>query len=70
MVNLLLDFLGNQYPDSIFCYLLQHIWISFDVYWNQSDRIVYVDWGGRTDIGKANSASEAMVKAEAWLYNK
>jgi hypothetical protein len=43
---------------------------SFDVYWNQSDRIVYVDWGGRTDIGKANSASEAMVKAEAWLYNK
>lgn len=43
---------------------------SYQVYWNPSDRSVYVGWGGKTDIGKASSASEAMTKAEAWLYNK
>lgn len=43
---------------------------SFDVFWNPSDRAVYVGWGGRTNIGKASSAGEAMRKAEAWLYDK
>ena len=43
---------------------------SFDVFWNPSDREVYVGWGGRTSIGKAGSAGEAMRKAEAWLYDK
>jgi hypothetical protein len=43
---------------------------SYDVFWDSSDRIVYVGWGGKTNVGKANSASEAMNKAEAWLYDK
>ena len=43
---------------------------SFDVYWDQSDKTVYVDWGGKTNIGTASSAREAMTKAEAWLYAK
>jgi hypothetical protein len=43
---------------------------SFDIYWDQSDRSVYVDCYGKTYIGTAYSASEAMTKAEAWLYAK
>ena len=43
---------------------------NFEVKWNQSDKEVYVSWGGWTSIGKASSANEAMNKAEAWLYNK
>ena len=43
---------------------------NIEVFWNQSDKEVYVGWAGRTSIGKANSANEAMNKAEAWLYNK
>ena len=43
---------------------------SFDVFWNPSGGEVYVGWGGKTNIGKAGSAGEAMRKAEAWLYDK
>ena len=42
----------------------------FDVFWNSSDRAVYVGWGGKTNVGKAGSAGDAMRKAEAWLYDK
>jgi len=43
---------------------------SYEVKWDQSSKEVYVSWGGWTRVGKAYSASEAMSKAEAWLYNK
>lgn len=43
---------------------------SFDVKWDQSSRDVYVSWAGWSNIGEANSASAAMNKAEAWLYDK
>ncbi|HPS30949.1 MAG TPA: hypothetical protein PLZ43_11885 [bacterium] len=43
---------------------------TFEVKWDQGDKNIYVAWAGWTKIGQAGSASEAMVKAEAWLYNK
>jgi len=43
---------------------------TYTVKWDQSSKDVYVSWGGWSNIGKANSAGEAMTKAEAWLYNK
>ena len=43
---------------------------SYEVKWDHSSRDVYVSYAGWTDVGKASSASEAMRKAEAWLYNK
>lgn len=43
---------------------------SYEVFWNPADRNAYVGWGGRTNVGKASSASEAMNKAEAFLYDK
>ena len=43
---------------------------SYEVKWNQSDRNVYVSWGGWTKVGQSSSARDAMIKAEAWLYNK
>lgn len=43
---------------------------SYEVFWNHADKRVYVGYAGKTGIGKAASASEAMRKAEAWLYNK
>jgi len=43
---------------------------TFEVKWNSSDKTVYVNNYGWTNIGKATSASEAMTKAEAWAYNK
>ena len=43
---------------------------SFEVKWDESDRNVYVSWGGWTKVGTTSSAGDAMRKAEAWLYNK
>ena len=43
---------------------------SYDVYWDKSSNEAYVDKGGRTYIGKAHSAGEAMDIAEAWLHDK
>lgn len=39
---------------------------SYEVKWDQSDKNVYVAWGGWTKVGKAYSAGEAMTKVEAW----
>lgn len=43
---------------------------SYEVKWDPVGKDVYVSWGGWKHIGKASSVSEAMRKAEAWLYNK
>ena len=43
---------------------------SYDVFWDGSGKEVYVSYAGKTGVGKASSAGEAMRKAEAWLYNK
>jgi len=42
----------------------------YDVKWDQLSHDIYVSWGGWAHIGKAASATEAMIKAEAWLSNK
>lgn len=42
----------------------------FEVAWNKYSGEIYVSWAGWTYVGKAYSASDAMTKAEAWLYNK
>lgn len=43
---------------------------TYEVKWIPSSREVYVSYGGWTACGTASSASEAMRKAEAFLYNK
>lgn len=43
---------------------------SIGVHWDSHSKEVYVEYAGRSYVGHANSASEAMTKAEAWLYNK
>ncbi|MGB5107232.1 MAG: hypothetical protein WBP29_07885 [Candidatus Zixiibacteriota bacterium] len=43
---------------------------SYEVKWDQSSHDIYVSWAGWSHVGKANSSGEAMVKAEAWLYDK
>lgn len=43
---------------------------SYEVKWDSASRDVYVSYAGWTSCGTANSASEAMKKAEAFLYNK
>ena len=43
---------------------------SYEVKWDQHGKEVYVSYAGWSRVGRANSAGEAMTKAEAWLYNK
>jgi len=43
---------------------------TYVVYWDSSSKEVYVGYAGRTHIGKASSAQEAMHKGEAWVYDK
>jgi hypothetical protein len=43
---------------------------SVEVRWDSVSKEVYVAYAGTTYIGKAESASQAMSKAEAWLYDK
>ena len=43
---------------------------SYEVKWNPATKDVYVGYAGWTHVGKASSASEAMHKAEGYLYNK
>ena len=43
---------------------------SYEVKWDSLSKEVYVAYSGWTQCGKAQSASEAMNKAEAFLYNK
>jgi hypothetical protein len=42
----------------------------YEVKWDQSSKDVYVSYAGWTRVGEASSASDAMNKAEAWLYDK
>lgn len=42
---------------------------SYEVKWDEVSKDVYVSYGGWSYVGKASSAREAMIKAEAWLYN-
>jgi hypothetical protein len=42
----------------------------YHVFWDPSDKTVYVDYAGKTNVGKASSTSEAMNKVEAWLFDK
>ena len=41
-----------------------------EVWWDSASKDIYVAYAGKTHIGKAESAGDAMRKAEAWLYNK
>ena len=43
----------------------------YEVRWDSSNKEIYIDgpWG-RAFVDKANSAGEAMRKAEAWAYSK
>jgi hypothetical protein len=43
---------------------------SYEVKWDSSSKDVYVSYAGWTHVGEASSASDAMNKAEAWLYDK
>jgi len=43
---------------------------SYEVKWSSTSKEVYVDYAGWSYVGHAQSAKEAMIKAEAWLYNK
>jgi hypothetical protein len=43
---------------------------SYEVKWDHSCHEVYVSYSGWASCGKASSASEAMRKAEAFLYDK
>jgi hypothetical protein len=43
---------------------------SVEVKWDPTSKDVYVAYAGWSNIGKADSASQAMNKAEAWLYSK
>ena len=43
---------------------------SYEVKWDQASKDVYVSYAGWTHAGKASSASEAMNKAETFVYNK
>ncbi len=43
---------------------------SYEVKWDSTSKTAYVSWGGWKKLGKAYSASDAMRKAEAFLYNK
>ena len=43
---------------------------SYEVKWDSYSKDVYVSYAGWSHVGKASSASEAMNKAEAWLYDK
>jgi hypothetical protein len=43
---------------------------SVEVKWDPVSKEVYVAYAGWSYVGKADSASHAMNKAEAWLYDK
>ncbi|MCF7911533.1 MAG: hypothetical protein K9M99_03315 [Candidatus Cloacimonetes bacterium] len=43
---------------------------SYEVKWDSASKDAYVSYAGWTSLGKAYSAGEAMIKAEAFLYNK
>ncbi|MBI5710843.1 MAG: hypothetical protein HZC42_11150 [Candidatus Eisenbacteria bacterium] len=42
----------------------------YEVKWDPASRDVYVSYAGWAHCGKADSAGDAMRRAEAWLYAK
>jgi hypothetical protein len=43
---------------------------SYQVKWDSASKDVYVSYAGWSSCGKAQSAGDAMRKAEAYVYNK
>jgi hypothetical protein len=43
---------------------------TYEVKYDERDKTVYVSYAGWTNVGSAQSVSDAMRLAEAWLYNK
>ena len=43
---------------------------SYEVKWDPSSKDLYISYAGWTRVGEASAASDAMNKAEAWLYDK
>ena len=43
---------------------------SYEVKWDSVSKDVYVSYAGWSSCGKAQSAGDAMNKAEAYVYNK
>jgi hypothetical protein len=43
---------------------------NYEVKWNPNSKEVYISYAGWKYIGHASSSSEAMIKAEAWLFDK
>lgn len=42
----------------------------YQVKWDSLSKDIYVSYSGWTKVGKANSSSEAMDTAEAYLHDK
>jgi hypothetical protein len=42
----------------------------YDVRWNAQNGEVYVEYAGRTKLGTAKSAGQAMRMANAWLASR
>ncbi len=42
----------------------------YDVKFDRDSKIIYVSYAGWTNIGKGDSDSDAMRKAEEWLQEK
>ena len=42
----------------------------YEVKWDEKSGDIYVSYAGWSHVGSANSAGDAMRKAEAYLYNK
>jgi len=43
---------------------------TYEVKWDSASKDVYVSYAGWSHCGKAQSAGDAMARAEAYLYNK
>lgn len=43
---------------------------TYTVRWDSTSKDVYVNYGGGTRVGTANSAAQAMRVADAWLTRK
>jgi hypothetical protein len=43
---------------------------TYQVKWDPASKDVYVSYAGWSSCGKAQSAGDAMNKAEAYVYNK
>ena len=43
---------------------------AYEVKWDPASRDIYVSYAGWSLVGQATSASDAMHKAQGWLYDK